>query len=90
MFRLVTPILLYGAEVWGIYGIKNIDRIHIKFCKSILGVRQQTLNSAVRIVGRYPFLVICKKTALNVWIRILKHSLFAFIRGLYLVAVTFD
>ena len=37
---LLKPIILYGAEVWGIYDIKIVDRIHIKFCKSILGVRQ--------------------------------------------------
>ena len=44
---LVTPILLYGAEVWGICNISNIDKIHIKYCKAILGVRQQTSNYAV-------------------------------------------
>ncbi|MCG7879398.1 MAG: reverse transcriptase domain-containing protein, partial [Candidatus Thiodiazotropha endolucinida] len=27
---LVTPIILYGAEYWGIFDIKNVDRIHIK------------------------------------------------------------
>ena len=40
---LVTPILLYSAEVWGIYNISNMDKIHIKYCKAILGVRQQLL-----------------------------------------------
>ena len=46
---LITPILLYGAEVWGIYNISNIDKIfvHIKYCKAILGIRQQTPNHAV-------------------------------------------
>ena len=69
----VTPIILYGAEVWGIYDIKIIDRIHIKFCKSILGVRQQTPNSAVYgALGRFPLSVICKERAFKYWIRILK------------------
>ena len=57
----VMPIILYGAEVWGIYDIKNIDRIHIKFCKAILGVKQQTPNSAIYgALGRFPLSVICK------------------------------
>ena len=70
---LVTPILLYGAEVWGIYNISNIDKIHIKYCKAILGVRQQTPNYTVfGELGRYPLYVICKERALNFWIKILK------------------
>ena len=70
---LVPPILLYGAEVWGIYNISNIDKIHIKYCKAILGVRQQTPNYAVfGELGRYPLSVICKERALNFWIKILK------------------
>ena len=36
---LVTPILLYNAEVWGLYDFPHIDKIHIKFCKILLGVR---------------------------------------------------
>ena len=36
---LVSPILLYASEVWGIYEYEHIDKIHIKFCKNILGVR---------------------------------------------------
>ena len=35
---LVTPILLYNAEVWGLYDFPHIDIIHIKFCKTLLGV----------------------------------------------------
>ncbi|MEW8548192.1 MAG: reverse transcriptase family protein, partial [Candidatus Thiodiazotropha sp.] len=70
---LVTPILLYGAEVWGIYNINSIDKIHIKYCKAILGVRQQTPNYAVfGELGRYPLSIICKERALKFWIKILK------------------
>ena len=45
--KLVSPILLYASEVWGLYKYENIDKIHIKFCKNILGVRTQTPNYAV-------------------------------------------
>ena len=72
---LVTPIILYGAEVWGIYDIKKIDRIHIKFCKAILGVKQQTLNNAVYgELGRYPLSVISKERSFKFWIHILKQK----------------
>ena len=45
--RLISPILLYAAEVWGIYGLQQVDRLHIKFCKSILGVHTQTPNCGI-------------------------------------------
>ena len=52
---LVSPILLYASEVWGIYEYEHIDKIHIKLCKNILGVRTQSPNYAVYgDLGRYP------------------------------------
>ena len=72
---LVTPIILYGAEVGDIYDIKSIDRLHIKFCKTILGVRQQIPNSAIYgELERYPLSVICKERAFKFWIWILKQK----------------
>jgi hypothetical protein len=35
--RMVEPILLYCAEVVGIYNTDVLDRIQMKFCKKILG-----------------------------------------------------
>ena len=61
---LVTPILLYGSEVWGVYDYSCVDKIHIKFCKIILGVRAQTTNYAVYgELGRYPLAIIAKERA---------------------------
>lgn len=71
---MISPILLYSADVWGIYDIKDIDKIHIKFCKYILGVRQQTPNLAVfGELGRYPMPVICKEKVLKYWLKIMKN-----------------
>jgi hypothetical protein len=37
---LVLHILLYASEmIWGIYEFKEIDKLHIKFCKHTLGVQ---------------------------------------------------
>ena len=30
--KMIVPILLYGSEVWGIYGYKEIEKLHLKFC----------------------------------------------------------
>ena len=61
---LVTPILLYNAEVWGLYDYPQMDKIHIKFCKIFLGVRQQTPNYAVYgELGRFPLSGFAKESA---------------------------
>ena len=36
--KLITPILNYGSEVWGFAKANAIERIHMQFCKKILGV----------------------------------------------------
>ena len=32
---MVVPILLYGAEVWGVYNFKEVDKLHIRFLKYV-------------------------------------------------------
>ena len=44
---LVVPIIPYSSEVWGIYDTKEMDQLHLKFNKYVLGVRQTTSNVAV-------------------------------------------
>ena len=63
------------GQKFGAFMIKSIDRIHIKFCKTILGVRQQTPNEAVYgELGRYPLSVICKERAFKFWKQIFKQK----------------
>ena len=63
---LVFPILLYASEVSGIFGYDHIDKVHIKFCKNLLGVRVQTSNFAVcRDLGRFPVSVIAKERSVK-------------------------
>ena len=79
---VVKPQLLYGAEIWGAYlyrkptldGILKsmfsskfkCEAVHIKFCKSVLGVSRRTCNvAALSELGRVPLLF-------NIFISILK------------------
>jgi hypothetical protein len=57
---VVSPILLYCSEVWGVHllgsltniemfkkffsMISDIEKLHIKFCKRILGVHSKSTN----------------------------------------------
>ena len=72
---LVSPILLYASEVWGIYEYEHIDKIHIKFCKNILGVRTQSPKYAVYgDLGRYPLSVIAKERSIKFWLKKLANN----------------
>ena len=59
----ISPILLYGSEVWGAYenlsaddwDKNDIEKVHTQFLKRILGVKRSTTNILVRgELGRYP------------------------------------
>ena len=69
---MVVPILLYSAEIWGVYKFRNVDKLHMKFLKSLLGVKHQTPNYAVLgEFGRLPLSVICKQRSLKFWCKIM-------------------
>lgn len=79
---MVVPIILYGSEVWGVYNVKCIEKLHIRFCKYLLGVSQQTPNYAVYgELGRLPLYVLAKQRAIKYFLKIInshgsliKHS----------------
>ena len=60
LFDVVTPILLYGSEVWGVYEYDNyqenfhkwhkspIKAVHTQFLKRLLGVNLSTTNIMTR------------------------------------------
>ena len=37
--KLILPILCYSCEVWGFNKAKDIERVHLKFCKYILKIK---------------------------------------------------
>ena len=65
-YAQISPILLYGAEIWGAYGGYNFtnwensttERAHTQFLKRILGCDIHSPNLMVRAeVGKRPLLV---------------------------------
>ena len=45
--KLVSPILNDGAEVWGFCKANQIERVHMQFCKRLLGVKKSTQNNFI-------------------------------------------
>ena len=70
---MITPIMNYGSQVWGFHKGPDLERVHVKFLKQILGVRPQTPNVAVYgELGRFPLAVVRKVNIIKHWYRILK------------------
>lgn len=69
---LVTPILLYGAEIWGHTRSDYIESVQTTFCKYFLGVSARTPAIALLAeTGRYPMYIKCYKQHIKYWLKIL-------------------
>lgn len=70
---MVLPILCYGSEIWGFHKSLDIERVHLKFLKKILSVRQQTSNASVYgELGRFPLFVVRQIRIIKYWYKICK------------------
>ena len=51
----VASILNYGCEVWDSHSANNVEKVHLEYIKSILGVRKNTNTASVYFeTGRLP------------------------------------
>ena len=69
---LVRPILLFNCEIWGIKISKELELFHLKFLKSILGVKTTTNTCLVYIeTGRYPLYITIYKLIIKYWLKLI-------------------
>ena len=69
----INQVLSYAWEIWGFSKSKEIERIHLKFLKSILNVKTTTFSASVYgELGRYPLYIICRHARIiRYWIKII-------------------
>ena len=46
-YKMVVPILNYPSEVWGFHSGADVERVHLKFLKNLLGVKRSTQNDFI-------------------------------------------
>ena len=79
-YSLVSPIALYGAEVWGLTDLKPRDNNLLKHVLSSKGVHANLLNSfakfsktnnvaSLRELGIWPFIIPIIKASFKFYIR---------------------
>ena len=69
---VIEPILLYGCDVWGFEDVKDIERVHLKFCKIMLGLSQYTTSAMIYgELGRVPLSVTIKTRIVAFWHRLI-------------------
>ena len=69
--KMVCPVLVYGAEVWGYSEVKCIERIQTKFCKRILGLSKNACNmAALGECGRNPLKVAYFSRCIKYWLKV--------------------
>ena len=83
---LVASILHFGSEVWGFNEANDIENIHTKFLRRLLGVKKSTnLSALYGELGRYPLSVIRKIRIFKYWIKILKKNDTSLTKQIYLM-----
>ena len=81
---LVGSVLSYASEVWGYSKADDIERVHTRFCRSLLGVKRSTnLSGLYMELGRIPLAVFRQIRMLTYWSRLIKVSKVAKIRIRY-------
>ena len=71
--KLVRPILCYGAEVWGFSKINLQERVHLQFCKKLLGIKRTTQNDFVYgELGRVTLQVNIFQSIIKYWLKIVE------------------
>ena len=70
--EFVVAIINYSCEVWGHSKSKQLERIHLKFCKKILNVKLSTSNAGVYgELGRYPIYICRFARIVKYWFKVI-------------------
>ena len=69
----VTSIISYGSEVWGMHAGKDIEKVHLDYCKHVLGVNKRTNNVLTYAeTGRLPLKVWRLIRIFKFWFKLLR------------------
>ncbi|KAK6191078.1 hypothetical protein SNE40_002826 [Patella caerulea] len=89
--RMILPILTYGCEIWGFVDIKNIENVHLNFCKFILHVNSRTSHAAVYgELGREPIYITYMSKLIKYWLKLLEMPTDRYPKACYNMLLSLD
>ena len=84
--KLISPILNYASEVWGFCKANAIERVHMQFCKKLLGVKKTTQNDFVYgELGRTNYSTKRYLTIIKYWLKVIMTPENKYVRLVYKV-----
>ena len=82
--KLIVPILNYGSEVWGFHQAQDIERVHLSFCKRVLGVKKSTQNDFIYgLLGRMPMYLSRQLRIVKYWLKIVSGQKSMYVNVIY-------
>ena len=82
--KLISPILCYSSEVWGFSKAKDVEKVHIQFCKKLLAVKQCTQNDFIYgETGRIPMILRRHYHIIKYWLKVISSSNHKLIKASY-------
>ena len=88
--RIIT-FLLYGSEIWGYERRNQIEKVHLRFCKFVLGVEQSAISAAVLgECGRLPLHIKYNKRFIKYWLKLLRSPQGSLLQICYKMQTDFD
>ena len=83
--------LLYGSEIWDFESRNQIEKIHLRFCKFVLGVGQSANSASVLgECGRLPFHIKYNKRFVKYWLKLLRSPQRSLLQTCYKMQTDFD
>ena len=71
--RMVVPIVLYGCETWGVENLDLIEKLHLRYCKYVLGLKMSTPSVMIYgETGRFPLDISVKCRLIGYWIKLIE------------------
>ena len=76
--KYISPIINYACEVWGFHKAKDIEHVHLRFCKRLLGIKKSAQNDVVYgELGRLPMEKIRYWRIIKYWLKIVNSFSFS-------------
>ena len=87
----IIPILLYGAEIWGMKINDQLEKVHLYACKKYLGVKNNTPTVMIYgETGRYPLYIQAYVKIIKYWLRLLRMNTDRYPRKCYDMMKLYD